>query len=211
MSRTGIFGGSFNPIHVAHLIMAERAVGERRLDRVLFIPAGQPPHKPRAPVACAEHRLCMVELAIAGNRAFEVSRIELDGVGPSYTLSTVRVLRRQMPDDELFLMLGGDSLRDVGAWWRADELVQEIDIIAFDRPGAALDEALAGLADRFGQVWAERTARLRVEAPLLDISATEIRRRVRKGLSIRYLVPEAVRQHILDHGLYVDEPLNGDQ
>ncbi len=203
MSRIGIFGGSFNPIHTAHLILAERAVAERALDKALFIPALQPPHKPARPVAPADHRMRMVELAVEGNPAFEASRIELDRQGPSYTLTTVRELRRTLGQDaELFLVLGGDSVHDIATWWRAEELVREADVIAFERPGYSLDSDLVELAHRFGEHWASKVRALKVHAPLIGISATEIRERVRDGRSIRYLVPEPVREYILAHKLY---------
>ena len=202
MSRIGIFGGTFDPIHVAHLIVAERVASERDLARVLFIPAREPPHKRRSPVASGPDRLRMVELATAGNPAFEALPIELEREGPSYTLMTVWELRRRMPADELFLILGGDSVRDVGSWWRAEELVGEVDVIGVDRPGAMLDDCIDVLGKRFGAGWAERTRDLHVTVPLLDVSATDIRARIRAGLSVRYLVPEPVLQCIAERGLY---------
>jgi nicotinate-nucleotide adenylyltransferase len=203
MTRIGIFGGSFNPIHLAHLILAERALQERALDRILFIPALRPPHKPQRPVAPAEHRMRMVELAIEGNPAFEASRIELERRGPSYTLVTVRQLRESLgPAAELFLLLGADSVHDIPTWWRAQELVREVEIIAFERPGYSLEEDIEALAGLFGEGWVRKVQELKVQAPLIGISATEIRERVRAGKSIRYMVPEAVRQHIFQYSLY---------
>jgi len=203
MARAGIFGGSFDPIHVGHLILAERARAERALDRVLFIPAGRPPHKPRQPLAPARDRLEMVRLAVRGNPAFEPSSIELDRDGPSYTLLTVRELRAQIGSaDELFLVLGADSVRDIPNWWRASELVREVDIIAFDRPACTVEQAVDGLVKHFGRTWADRVLELKVDAPLLGISATEIRERLARGRSIRYMVPEAVRAYIMERGLY---------
>jgi len=202
MARIGIFGGSFDPVHVGHLVLAEWARVERELDEVLFVPAGRPPHKPAGPLAPAEHRLRMLELAVGDNAAFRVSRVELDAEGPCYTLLTVRRLKGQRPDGELFLLMGGDSLLDLPNWWRAEELASEVAVIAFDRPGALLADGLDGLASRFGEGWARRVMELRVEAPLLQVSATAIRQRVRRGLSVRYLVPEPVRRYIEQHGLY---------
>jgi nicotinate-nucleotide adenylyltransferase len=215
MSRIGLFGGSFNPVHVAHLILAECVAQERRLDRVLFIPARLPPHKPSEPLAPTADRLRMVELAVAGNPAFEVSPVEVEREGPSYTLTTVQAIAEGMPEAELFLILGGDSVRDLCTWWRAQELVRCVDVIALDRPGAELDDhlpdlakcfgaewALPDLAKCFGAEWAERVRELRVRGPLLQISASDVRRRACEGRSIRYLVPEAVRQYIAEKGLY---------
>jgi nicotinate-nucleotide adenylyltransferase len=206
MSRAGIFGGSFDPIHVAHLAVAEAALAGGRLDQVLFVPAGTPPHKPVQPEASDAERLHMVELAIAGHPAFQAVAIELERQGPSYTLLTVRELRRRLPGTDLFLILGGDSVRDLPTWWRADDLVREIDVIAFDRPGAMLRDSLPALAGRFGDRWVKRVEELRIEAPLLDVSATEVRRRVRAGQSIRRLVPASVRAYIEERGLYRGGP-----
>lgn len=203
MTRTGIFGGSFNPIHAAHLVVAERARDERSLDRMLFIPARQPPHKPAKPVAPAADRLRMVELAIQGNDSFGASRLELDRAGPSYTLTTVRQLRDGLGKDaELFLVLGADSVHDIPTWWHARDLVREVEIIPVVRPGYSLEKDLDDLSHMFGVDWARRVRELTVHAPPMDISSTEIRERVAAGRSIRYLVPEPVRQYILSRGLY---------
>jgi nicotinate-nucleotide adenylyltransferase len=207
MSAIGIFGGSFNPIHAAHLILAERARAERDLQKVLFIPAGSPPHKPPRPLAPAEHRLRMVELAVRDNPAFEADPIELERRGPSYTLRTVRELQeRYAGQTRLFLIVGGDSVHELPTWWRADELVREIELVALRRPGYELGEDLRRLAGHYGGDWARRTRELAVEAPLLEISATDIRRRVAEGRTIRYLVPEPVRAYIGEHGLYGAAP-----
>jgi len=203
MARVGLFGGSFNPPHLAHLILAERARVERGLDRVLFIVAGSPPHKGARPLAPGPDRFHMVELAIQGNPAFEATDLELKTTGASYTLRTVRRLRRQVAaGDELFLMMGGDSLLELPTWWHAAELVREVPIIAFERPGSRLNEGLDALAAHFGEEWVRQVRELLVPAPLLDISATEVRERARAGLSIRYMVPEPVRAYILERGLY---------
>jgi len=203
MPAFGLFGGSFNPIHVAHLVLAERVREERALDKVFFIPAGRPPHKPCRPLAPAEHRLRMVELAIADNDAFAVLDMELVAKQPSYTLRTVRELKRRLgPGADLYLVLGADSVLDLPNWWRADELVREVAVIALDRPGHDLERRLDELAARFGTEWVARVRDLKVNAPLLEVSATEVRRRARAGLSIRYLVPEPVRAYIVEHGLY---------
>ncbi|MCD6416394.1 MAG: nicotinate-nucleotide adenylyltransferase [Planctomycetes bacterium] len=205
MARIGILGGSFNPVHVAHLVLAEWVRVDRQLERVLFLPAGRPPHKSRAPLAPARHRARMLELALEGNRAFEMCRVELDSEGPSYTLRTVRQLRRRFGQaDELFLLLGADSLLDLPHWWQARKLVEEVSIIAFGRPGYELERRWPELADEFGGDWVRVVKDLMVAAPLLNISATAIRERLRAGLSIRYLVPEPVREYILAQRLYVE-------
>jgi nicotinate-nucleotide adenylyltransferase len=202
-ARVGIFGGSFNPPHVAHLILAERARVEHILDRVLFVVAGQPPHKAPRPLAPGQDRLRMVELAIEGNPAFEASDMELRRTGASYTLMTVRELRGALgAQAELFLLMGGDSVLDLPGWWHARDLVREVRIVTFGRPGSALGDRLDGLAEQFGSEWVNDVRELMVDAPLMDISATEVRRRVREGLSVRYMVPEAVRRYIEERGLY---------
>jgi nicotinate-nucleotide adenylyltransferase len=145
----------------------------------------------------------MVELAIQGNDSFEASRLELDRAGPSYTLTTVRQLRDGLGKDaELFLVLGADSVHDMPTWWHARDLVREVEIIPVVRPGYSLEKDLDDLSRMFGADWARRVRELTVHAPSMDISSTEIRERVAAGRSIRYLVPEPVRQYILSRGLY---------
>jgi nicotinate-nucleotide adenylyltransferase len=205
MTGTAVFGGSFNPVHVAHLALAERVRDERQMDRVLFVPALAPPHKPGERLASAADRLRMVELAVAGNDAFEASSVEIDRGGPSYTLTTVRDLRAGIdPAGELFLVLGADSVREMPTWWHARELAQEAGVIAVPRPGERLEENIEAAGRTFGQEWAERTRRMALDGPLIEVSATEIRRRLREGRSVRYLVPEAVRDYIGERGLYAD-------
>jgi len=203
MARAGIFGGSFDPIHTAHLELAQCALDQRRLDGVIFVPARVPPHKVGRPLAPAGDRLRMIELAVRDRPAFRVSTVELDRDGPSYTLLTVRELRRELgATAELFLLLGADSVRDLPTWWRADELVREAAVVPFGRPGCRLQEDLARLAERFGAEWAQAVAKRTVEAPLMDVSSTAIRERVGSGRSIEGLVPEAVARYIASHGLY---------
>lgn len=204
MTCTAVFGGSFNPVHVAHLALAERVRDERSIDRILFVPALDPPHKPGERLASAADRFRMVELAVAGNEAFEASRIEMERGGPSYTLTTVRDLRDALGEDaELFLILGADSVREMPTWWRARELAEEVGVIAVPRPGERLEDNIRAAAGVFGNEWAGHTRGLALEGPLLEVSATEIRERLAAGRSVRYLVPEPVRAYILEHGLYV--------
>lgn len=202
MVRIGLFGGSFNPVHVAHLALAECAREERRLDRVIFMPAKLPPHKPFAPLAAAQDRMEMLRLALADNPHFEVSSLELERDGPSYTLTTVRQLKEQLgPGCTLCLIVGADSICDMPRWWRARELVWEVELIGLRRPGSPLDCACA-LEEHFGAEKAAEILESIITGPLLEVSATELRARVRQGRSIRHLVPEPVREYILAHGLY---------
>lgn len=203
MDRIGIFGGSFNPVHVGHLLLAEHARQEADLNSVLFIPACQPPHKRTDRLLPVHHRLQMLKLAIAENPSFEISTLELDREGPSYTLITVRELKAHYPDKKPVLILGSDSILDLPNWWHAKELVQEIELLGMNRPGHTLENT-EHLADRFGK---EITRQLRgciIEAPLIQISATEIRHRIQQNKSVRYMVPEQVRTYIEQHQLYVE-------
>ncbi len=201
MPGTGIFGGSFNPVHVAHLIVAERVREVRGLERVLFVPAARSPHKPRAPLAPAQDRLRMLELCLEGNDAFAVESLELEREEPSYTLVTVRELRRRGTRDPVLLM-GADSILDLPNWWHAEELAREVPIVGFCRPGYDLEGGWEELTDRFGADWAEAVRRSMVEVPLMQVSATDIRRRLREGRSVRYMVPEGVLAYIEERGLY---------
>lgn len=190
--RVGIFGGSFNPPHTAHLIVAEWVRDAEGLDRVLWMPAARPPHKPDAALVSAGHRLAMTRLATRDHPAFAVSDLEIRRGGVSYTLDTVRALQSAHPADTFALILGGDSLRDFASWHRPDEIIARVPLVVYDRPGADRSH----VPERF----LERTRF--VDAPLLEISGTTIRARRRAGRSIRYLVPDAVRTYIETHGLY---------
>lgn len=206
MSRIGLFGGSFNPIHIGHLILADRVRCDRSLDRVLVIPALAPPHKPGEPLAPAADRLRMVEMAVEGNPALEACPAEIERGGPSYTLTTVREVREAVgPAADLFLIVGADSLCELHTWWRADELIREARVIGVPRPGWDIDAGLAGATASFGEAWADEARSLLVRMPRIEVSSTDIRRRVRDGRSIRYMVPEPVRQHILANRLYCDD------
>lgn len=205
MAGTGIFGGSFNPIHAAHVAVAERARAERALDRVLFVPALQPPHKTGEPLVAPHHRLRMVELAVADSPAFEACPLELEreGEGASYALLTVRRIREQIGGGTpLYLIVGGDMLSDIPDWWHAGELVREVDLIGVGRPGHPLEEGFERLAGAFGDCVAARARRLAVRVPPMDVSSTRIRELIRLGRSIQSLVPPAVGDYIRRHGLY---------
>ena len=196
--RIGIFGGTFDPPHLGHLLLASEAGEQLGLGRLLWVLTPLPPHKLDQPITPLEHRLAMLQLAIADDLACELSRLEMERPGPHYTLDTVRIIGEQNPGAELVLLIGGDSLRDLPAWHRPAELVSACDQIGvMRRPGdsidlTALEVALPGIA-----------ARVRfVEAPLLEISSSKIRRRVAKGRAYRYYVPAAVYDYIKEHNLY---------
>jgi len=192
MDRLGILGGTFNPIHIAHLLVAEQVAEARRLDKVLFIPACIPPHKDSPDVAPAEDRYRMTELATESNPRFEVSSIELDRSGRSFTKDTLRELRQSYSGAELFYIVGSDAVAELSTWREPELVLRLAYFLVAMRPG----HDLTRLEDRF------RDSVEVVHVSGLDISSTEIRERVRKGLSIKYLVPEKVEQYIAQRGLY---------
>ena len=191
----GIYGGTFNPPHLAHLIIAETVRDQFGLDRMLWVPAGQPPHKDVRDLAEVRHRLAMTERAVEGNAGFAVSEVEIERGGPSYTVDTLGALQEAYPGARLHLLLGGDSLAHFASWRRPDVILERASLIVYDRPGADASDVPGHVAEQV------RFA----EAPLLLISGTEVRARRRRGASIRYLVPEPVRVYIQKHGLYEAE------
>ncbi len=188
--RLGLFGGSFDPLHVGHLLAASESADRLGLDRVEFVTAARPPHK--RPVAPAEARHEMVVLATARDERFFPSRLELDHPGPSFTVDTLRRARRRWPEAELFFITGADAYRDVGTWKEPEALVQLAQMVAVSRPGYDLA--------RLDPFFRERV--LLIEIPGYEVSSTEVRRRVAEGRSIRYLVPFEVEVYIEKHGLY---------
>lgn len=200
--RVALFGGSFDPIHNGHLIVA-RSIGEQlQLDRVVFLPSASPPHKTPGALAPAEHRAAMVRLAIAGEPLLECDDYDLNRPGPSYTVETVAHFRQELgPDVALHWIIGADTVAELVNWYRVRALVDSCRIVIARRPGWDQIDFEA-LRIRLGE---EQIAALRagvVDTPRIDISATDIRRRVRGGRSIRYLVPEAVAAYVADQKLY---------
>lgn len=195
--RIGIMGGTFDPIHHGHLFAAEEARARFQLDTVIFIPCGQPPHKDDRDISAAECRYIMCALATAPNPHFEVSRLEIDRPGPSYTIETLRHYRQALgPDAELFFITGADAILEILTWREADAVLREAQCIAVNRPGADLSNLPEVIGDG-------RAARVEVmDLPALEISSTGIRERVRKGLPIRYLTPNAVVDYITKEALY---------
>lgn len=188
----GIFGGSFNPPHVAHLAVAEACAEGAGIDRVLWMPVPTPPHKPGAGLAAAEHRLEMTRLAVAGNARFEVSGVEFERPGPHYTVDTLRALAEAQPGADLALVVGGDSLASFASWREPGEILRLARLVAYRRPGAEW----AGVS---ADILARTTV---VEGPGLDLSGTELRQRIAERRSVRYLVPDPVLAYIEAHGLY---------
>lgn len=195
----GIFGGTFDPIHHGHLAVAEEVREALGLERVLLMPASTPPHKPGRPVTAAEHRLAMVELAIAGNPAFEVSHLEIVRGGASYTVDTLRALLAQGVTNPV-LILSAEALAGFPTWREPERILELCRLAVAPRSGhAPLDHAW--VRDRFPG----REDRVTfLSGPLLPISGSVVRRRAAAGRSVRYLVPDAVARYIADHGLYTD-------
>lgn len=195
--RLGIMGGTFDPIHIGHLILGEQAWEALGLDKVLFITAGQPPHKPEAVEAEAVHRYNMVRLAVQDNEHFECSRIELDRPGPSYTIDTIRqILGLYGENTRVYLLVGADEAREFMTWRDPYGIKELSTIVVANRPGYPISEVLAALPPDFA------SAVKPLEIPGVDISSTDIRARIKLGCSIRYLVPGAVESYIRDNELY---------
>ena len=198
----GLFGGSFDPIHVGHLIAARAVAEEIGLSRVILIPSAHPPHKRSGDLAAADHRLAMTRLAVADEPGFEVSDVELQREGPSYTIDTVESFRRTLGSEaELHWIIGSDSLPELPTWHRVDELVDLCAIVTATRPGYETPD-LTHLTGPLSPAQVQRLRDTLCATPRIDVAATGIRDRVRCGRSIRYLVPEAVRDYIEQHGLY---------
>ncbi len=197
-----LFGGSFNPVHIGHLIVARAVAEHLDVEKVILIPSAQPPHKNDKKLADGGHRLEMIRLAVEGDPLFEISDLEMKRSGPSYTILTVDDFRKQVGEHTpLFWVMGSDSLEELHTWYRIGELVDRCCMVTAVRPGFE-QHALSRLAE---QLSAEQITVLKkhiLETPLIDISATAIRQRVRRGQSIRYLVPEAVGAYIERHNLY---------
>jgi nicotinate-nucleotide adenylyltransferase len=194
--RLGLYGGTFDPIHLGHLILAEQCREACGLDRLWLIATGSPPHKPggRTPVG---HRLEMVKIAIAGHPAFAASDIEAKRPGPHYSVETLEAIRQDHPDDELFFLIGADSLADLPTWREPERIAQIATIVVVNRPG--IEEADPSRLPDFGPgshplAW--------VSIPPVGIASSDLRRRLAEGRSIRYMVPRGVEAYIEAHGLY---------
>ena len=200
MTRSiGIMGGTFDPIHHGHLVAADAARHSFGLERVIFVPASQPPHKGGRDITPSGHRYQMTVLAAMTNPFFEVSRVELDREGPSYTVDTIKHFRSLDPDCEFFFITGTDAILEIRTWERYGELLDLCRFIAATRPGYG-SGALAGLEAELGS---ERMSRVHaLEVPALDISSSDIRERIRTGQPVKYLLPETVENYISKYRLY---------
>lgn len=194
----GVFGGTFDPPHLGHLVLAELARSALRLSEVVFIPASQPPHKRGEPITAAKHRLAMTRYSIASNPRFSISTVDLDRPGPSYTLDTLRLLKEQWGKTvDIYFIIGADSLVEFPTWHRPADILELCRLAVVARPGVtvdltALEEQVPGIRDRV----------YLVPTPLIGISSTTIRERVAANRTIKYLVTEETEAYIYRHDLY---------
>jgi nicotinate-nucleotide adenylyltransferase len=200
--KIGVLGGTFDPVHRGHIMVAEEARASLTLSRLLMVPAGSPPFKGYKPIASAEHRLAMLRLAVAGMTGIEVSTIEIERPGPSYTVDTIAALRKQYgKDDEIYFIIGRDSLEQFPDWREPARIISLCMLAAVPRPGwdqpdmQVMEGRLPGISERI----------VFLEKPRVDISASAIRKMVADGKSIESLVPEPVAEYIQQHKLYRTE------
>ncbi|WP_152397058.1 nicotinate-nucleotide adenylyltransferase [Paenibacillus guangzhouensis] len=196
--KVGLFGGTFDPIHIGHLLLAEHACEALAFDAVWFMPAADPPHKSRQPLATGVQRLEMIRLAIEGNALFHVTDIEMERGGVSYTIDTIEELQRRFPDHAFSFLMGADMVNYLPKWHRIDELAERINFVGVGRPGTTLqlDHLPAHIRDQVTML----------EVPLFELSSTTIRERVSEDKSIRYRVPDRVHEFIQRNDLYESKP-----
>lgn len=197
--RIGIFGGTFDPPHYAHLILAERTRDALELDKVYWVPVADPPHKRSESLTDANLRISMIDLAIASNAAFELSTVDIDRPGPHYAVDMVQVFKERYPRDQLYFLMGGDSLSDLRSWHQPQLLIQMTTLVVMQRPSvkpdiAAISAEIIGLEDRV----------IILDAPLVEIAATDIRMMHAAGKSVQYLLPDSVYRFIIENNLYLD-------
>jgi nicotinate-nucleotide adenylyltransferase len=198
VARLGLLGGTFNPPHLGHLVCAQEALVQLGLDRVLLVPAGEPPHKAVEGEPGVEHRVAMCEAAVAGDPRFGVSRVDADRAGAAYTVELLRALHADAPEDELTFIVGGDMAHSLPGWHDPDGVLALARLAVAEREGVRREdiaERLSGLAGAHERI-------VFFDMPRLDISSSLLRRRAAAGQPLRYLVPAAVADHIARHGLY---------
>jgi nicotinate-nucleotide adenylyltransferase len=186
----GLLGGSFDPVHHGHLIVGRVALEQLGLDELRFVPAREQPFKQGRHRTSAEHRAAMVDLAIRGASGFELETAELDRPGPSYTVPTLEAIRERDPGSQLVLLLGADAAAELAGWRDVERIPELVRLVVFARPGSTVPQMR----------WISQV----IQVPAIDVSATEIRRRVRQRLPIRYWVPDSVAEYIARHQLYLD-------
>ncbi|WP_438717066.1 nicotinate-nucleotide adenylyltransferase [Enterococcus sp. AZ109] len=190
LKQVGLLGGNFNPIHLAHLMIGEQIGQKLGFDRVELLPSYLPPHIDEKKTIDSQHRLKMVELAVEDNPHLTVNMVELARKGKSYTYDTIKQLTAEHPDTEYYFIIGGDQVEYLNTWHKIDELVHMVHFVGVKRPGYEIDSP-------YPIIW--------VDVPQIQLSSSYIRQQVRQGCSIRYLVPEKVREYIEEEGLYLDE------
>lgn len=195
--RIGILGGTFNPPHLGHLLMAEQVGNQLELDEVWFMPTAKPPHKPGTQGVASQHRLKMLELAIEDNPLFKIQPYEINRGGVNYTVDTMRHFIEEYPEVDFYFIIGGDSARDLKDWKEPEVLVEMVQIVAVKRPGANAQDV------NYPIIW--------VDSPMIDISSSEVRLRVYLDQSIRYQVPDSVRRYIYEHNLYAFDGVGSDE
>lgn len=196
--RIGVYGGTFDPVHFGHLLLAEQCREQLALDEVWFVPAATPPHKPNADISEGKHRLNMLKLAVSGHPAFVVSDRELRRGGKSYTVDTLTEIQQEDPSRELVLLIGGDSLADLPTWRETGRILQLATVVAVNRGRTPLDvePVVAALGE------AARSRLQVLPMPAVDLSASDLRRRLAAGHSVRFMTPRAVERYALEHHLY---------
>ncbi|MBS0266173.1 MAG: nicotinate (nicotinamide) nucleotide adenylyltransferase [Planctomycetes bacterium] len=200
--RVGIFGGTFDPVHYGHLLLAEQCREQCQLDQIWFLPAGVPPHKVARTQAAPRARGEMLELALAGHEAFRVDDRELHRTTPCFTVETLRELRQESPENELFFLMGADSLRDFPTWREPRAIVELAQIAVVNRQAEQIASARDALSSLLGPDLLPRIHSVTI--PLIDLSSSDIRQRVRAGQSIRFMTPRAVECYIAGQALYRD-------
>jgi nicotinate-nucleotide adenylyltransferase len=202
LRRIGVLGGTFDPVHYGHLVIAEEVYATLQLTEMVFVPAGHPPHKSNIEITTAEHRLKMLELAIASNPHFTISRVDMDRPGPSYTVDMLQLLRKQWGEHAaIYFIIGSDSLEDLLSWHDSSGILEQLThLVAVRRPGYIesetyydwLEARLPGIKQRL----------LVVDTPQFEISATDLRKRIADGRPVKYQTPESVESYIVQYGLY---------
>ncbi|MFW6278828.1 MAG: nicotinate-nucleotide adenylyltransferase [Bacillota bacterium] len=192
-----IFGGTFDPIHMGHLIIAEQAYNDFDLEQIIFMPAGQPPHKANSNLTRGKHRLEMVKLAVSDNQHFNYSRLEFKKRGKSYTVDTLDYMKELYPDREISFLIGADSLLDIFNWRRPEYLLENASFIVARRPDFSLKDIF--LDERFREY---RNSISLLDNSLIDISSSQIRALYRKNKSVRYLILPVIKRYVEEHNLY---------
>lgn len=200
--RIGILGGTFDPVHYGHLVIAEEVYATLELSEIVFVPAGVPPHKTNIEITPAVHRLSMLELAIASNPHFAISLVDIDRAGPSYTVDTLRLFRQQWGEQTaLYFIIGGDSLEDLLSWHDPSGILEGLThLVAVRRPG--YDESEAFYSRLEARLPGIKQKLVVIDAPQFDTSSTDLRNRVAQGRPIKYQTPEPVESYIVQYGLY---------